>query len=89
MIALTAYTDRLSGAPGDRIAFKATSAGTGPVHASLVRIRRGDPNPAGLRAYLASGQPVIHIRQAGEDLFISPVALAADALAVIAAALSY
>ncbi len=47
MIPLTAYTDRLSGAPGERIAFKVTSVGTEPVHASLARIRRGDPNPAG------------------------------------------
>ncbi|HJQ60330.1 MAG TPA: N,N-dimethylformamidase beta subunit family domain-containing protein [Vineibacter sp.] len=47
MIPLTGYTDRLSAAAGESIAFKISSAGAEPYRASLVRIRCGDPNPAG------------------------------------------
>ncbi len=47
MIALTGYTDRLSAAAGERIAFKVSSSGTEPCLARLVRIRSGDPNPDG------------------------------------------
>lgn len=47
MIPLTGYTDRLSAAPGERIAFKVSSAAAGPYRASLVRVVHADPNPAG------------------------------------------
>lgn len=47
MIPLTGYTDRLSAAPGERIAFKISSAATGPYRASLSRVVHADPNPAG------------------------------------------
>jgi len=47
MIPLTGYTDRLSAAPGERIAFKISSAASGPYRASLARIVHADPNPAG------------------------------------------
>jgi N,N-dimethylformamidase len=47
MVALTGYTDRLSAAAGESIAFKVSSTGEGPYRATLVRIRCGDPNPAG------------------------------------------
>ena len=43
---LTGYADRVSVRSGDRIAFKVSSAGPGPYHAMLVRVIRGDPNPA-------------------------------------------
>ena len=44
---LTGYADRISVRAGDKIAFKVSSVGPGPYHAMLVRIVRGDPNPAG------------------------------------------
>jgi N,N-dimethylformamidase beta subunit-like, C-terminal len=47
MIPLTGYTDRLSAAPGERIAFKVSSTAAGPYRASLARIVHADPNPAG------------------------------------------
>ncbi|HKW91724.1 MAG TPA: N,N-dimethylformamidase large subunit, partial [Methylomirabilota bacterium] len=47
MIPLTGYTDRLSAAPGERIAFKISSAAPGPYRASLARVIHADPNPAG------------------------------------------
>ncbi|HTY79295.1 MAG TPA: N,N-dimethylformamidase beta subunit family domain-containing protein [Candidatus Bathyarchaeia archaeon] len=47
MIPLTGYTDRLSAAPGERIAFKISSAARGPYRASLARVVHADPNPAG------------------------------------------
>ncbi|MGH7396809.1 MAG: N,N-dimethylformamidase beta subunit family domain-containing protein, partial [Candidatus Rokuibacteriota bacterium] len=47
MIPLTGYTDRLSAAPGDRIAFKVSSTAAGPYRASLARVVHADPNPAG------------------------------------------
>ena len=47
MIPLTGYTDRLSAAPGERIAFKISSALPGPYRASLARVVHADPNPAG------------------------------------------
>jgi len=47
VIPLTGYTDRLSAAPGERIAFKVSSAATGPYRASLARVVHADPNPAG------------------------------------------
>ena len=47
MIPLTGYTDHLSAAPGERIAFKVSSAARGPYRASLARIVHADPNPAG------------------------------------------
>ena len=45
---LTGYADRISVRAGEKIAFKVSSAGPGPYHAMLVRIIRGDPNPASL-----------------------------------------
>jgi len=47
VIPLTGYTDRLSAAPGERIAFKISSAAAGPYRASLARVVHADPNPAG------------------------------------------
>ena len=47
MIPLTGYTDRLSAAPGERIAFKVSSEARGPYRASLARVIHADPNPAG------------------------------------------
>ena len=47
MIPLTGYSDRLSAAPGERIAFKVSSAARGPYRASLARVIHADPNPAG------------------------------------------
>jgi N,N-dimethylformamidase len=45
---LIGYADRVSVRVGEKIAFKVSSAGPGPYNAMLVRIIRGDPNPAGL-----------------------------------------
>ena len=47
MVPLTGYTDRLSAAPGERIAFKVSSAASSPYRASLERVVHADPNPAG------------------------------------------
>ncbi len=47
MIPLTGYGDRLSGRPGETIAFKVSSAGVEPYTARLVRIVCADPNPDG------------------------------------------
>ena len=47
MIPLIGYTDRLSGRPGDTIAFKVSSCHQAPYNASLVRIICADPNPDG------------------------------------------
>src|SRR3546814_9494076 len=47
MLALTGYVDRLSAPPGGTIAFKISSTLGADYTADLVRIRRGDPNPAG------------------------------------------
>ena len=47
-----------------------------------------DPDPAGLQARLAAYVPAIHVRLVDGRLVISPVALAADGVAVLAAALS-
>ena len=46
-IPLLGYTDRLSGRPGDEIAFKVSSETSAPYRASLVRVVCADPNPAG------------------------------------------
>jgi len=47
VIPLTGYSDRLSAAPGERIAFKVSSVATGPYRARLARVVHADPNPAG------------------------------------------
>lgn len=47
MIPLTGYSDRLSAAPGERIAFKISSTAAGPYRARLARVIHADPNPAG------------------------------------------
>jgi N,N-dimethylformamidase len=47
VIPLTGYSDRLSAAPGERIAFKVSSAAAGPYRARLARVIHADPNPAG------------------------------------------
>ncbi|HSI00655.1 MAG TPA: N,N-dimethylformamidase beta subunit family domain-containing protein, partial [Reyranella sp.] len=44
---LTGYANRVSVRAGKTIAFKVSSHGPAPYTASLVRIVRGDPNPAG------------------------------------------
>ncbi len=44
---LTGYADKISVRVGEKIAFKVSSAGPNPYNATLVRIIRGDPNPAG------------------------------------------
>ncbi len=46
-IPLLGYSDRLSGRPGDEIAFKVSSRAHKPYQASLVRVICADPNPAG------------------------------------------
>ena len=46
-IPLLGYSDRLSGRPGDEIAFKVSSEAREPFHASLVRVICADPTPAG------------------------------------------
>lgn len=46
-IPLIGYADKLSARAGETIAFKVSSHGPEPYHASLVRIISGDPNPAG------------------------------------------
>ena len=43
---LIGYTDRWSVAPGERIQLMASSS-TSPITVRLVRLRHGDPNPAG------------------------------------------
>ena len=43
---LIGYTDRWSAAPGERIRLMASSS-TSPITVRLVRLRHGDPNPAG------------------------------------------
>ena len=47
MIPLIGYSDRLSVAPGETIAFKVSSALASAYEATLVRVRCGDPNPDG------------------------------------------
>jgi N,N-dimethylformamidase len=47
VIPLTGYTDRLSAAPGERMAFKVSSTAAGPYRASLARVIHADPNPVG------------------------------------------
>jgi N,N-dimethylformamidase len=47
VLPLTGYTDRLSAAAGERIAFKVSSQAAGPYRASLARVVHADPNPAG------------------------------------------
>jgi len=46
-VPLSGYCDRLSGRPGDRIAFKVSSYCERPYHARLVRSICADPNPDG------------------------------------------
>ena len=46
-IPLLGYADRLSGRPGDTIAFKVSSRLQEDFHARLVRIISADPNPDG------------------------------------------
>ena len=47
MIPLIGYSNRLSVEPGESIEFKVSSSLDKPYQASLVRVRCGDPNPAG------------------------------------------
>ena len=47
MVPLIGYADRLSVRPGETISFKVSSAEAEPYQASLVRVVRADPNPAG------------------------------------------
>jgi N,N-dimethylformamidase len=47
LLPLTGYTDRLSAAAGERIAFKVSSQVAGFYRASLARVVHADPNPAG------------------------------------------
>ena len=47
MIPLCGYTDKLSGRPGDTIAFKVSSSGDEPFDARLMRVISADPNPDG------------------------------------------
>jgi len=47
MLPIVGYADRFSVAPGETIAFKVSSQAAAPFEASLVRVRCGDPNPAG------------------------------------------
>ena len=85
MIPITGYTDRLSAAPGERIAFKVSSTARGPYRASLARVVHADPNPAG---------PGIKIEDMAERFAIErpsrpqPLALGSYARVDAAAALS-
>ena len=47
MVPLIGYANRLSARPGETLDFKVSSPAEAPYHASLVRIRCADPNPAG------------------------------------------
>ena len=47
MLPITGYTDRLSVAPGETLEVKVSSVLETPYEARLVRVRCGDPNPAG------------------------------------------
>jgi N,N-dimethylformamidase len=47
LLPLIGYTDRLSAAAGERVAFKVSSRVAGPYRASLARVVHADPNPAG------------------------------------------
>ena len=47
MIPLIGYSDRLSGRPGDSIAFKVSSIAHEPFTAALLRSISADPNPMG------------------------------------------
>ena len=47
MLPLTGYTDRFSTTPGGRVEFKVSSVFDQPYGVEIVRIRHGDPNPAG------------------------------------------
>jgi N,N-dimethylformamidase len=44
---IAGYLDRISARPGERVAVKVSAQGGGHYEASLVRVIRGDPNPAG------------------------------------------
>ncbi|MBN9489653.1 MAG: N,N-dimethylformamidase large subunit [Alphaproteobacteria bacterium] len=45
-VPLIGYADRISARAGEKIAFKISSVGPAPYRATMVRIVRGDPNPA-------------------------------------------
>ncbi|MCB1742695.1 MAG: N,N-dimethylformamidase large subunit [Gammaproteobacteria bacterium] len=47
MLPITGYSDRLSAAPGERLAFKVSSPNSTEYTARLVRIIHADPNPQG------------------------------------------
>lgn len=47
MIPIIGYTDKLTAAPGETIAFKISSAAKTPYRARLIRLISGDPNPDG------------------------------------------
>jgi len=47
VLPITGYLDRLSVRPGGRLAVKVSAEGGGHYEAAVVRIRHGDPNPAG------------------------------------------
>ena len=47
MLPITGYSDRYSARPGETVAFKIDCRDANEFSARLVRVRCGDPNPAG------------------------------------------
>jgi N,N-dimethylformamidase len=84
VIPIAGYTDRLSAAPGERIAFKVSSAAPGPYRASLARVIHGDPNPAGPGVKMQDLAHRFSIERASR---VQPIALGSYARVAAAAAL--
>jgi N,N-dimethylformamidase beta subunit-like, C-terminal len=84
VIPLTGYTDRLSSAAGERIAFKISSAAPGPYRASLARVVHADPNPAGPGVKMVDLTSRFAIERPSR---IQPLALGSYARVDVAAAL--
>lgn len=81
MLPLTGYTDRISVVPGGQIGFKISSTFEEPYTVDLVRIRHGDPNPAGpglkyqpVEAHVAGNYPSRH-----QPVHLGSYAVVADA----------
>ncbi len=85
MLALTGYTDRLSAAAGERIAFKVSSQAAGPYRASLARVVHADPNPAGPGVKLEDLTGRFSVERPSR---VQPIALGSYARVDAAAALS-
>jgi len=84
VIPLTGYTDRLSAAAGERLAFKISSAAAGPYRASLARVVHADPNPAGPGVKV---EDLVHRFAIERPSRVQPIALGSHARVDGAAAL--